>query len=214
MLDVVLRQEGVEDWVRNVLSVQSHGKFHYPNKPAHEIWVCTGLVLVSRGTVTFDKEDSANVQALFNADIGALTTGVPNGFSGGEVSGGKGSDNETHVGYTQVAERVWAAQWQQLEVTLGPKMKDNQPKGLIYTLKQIETREPGFRIFEQGEMSEREHFDTAEVVGIIAAASIGNEADDKTSNEMEFDERPYAAATRDLDRTSFTENLKTVQMLW
>jgi hypothetical protein len=215
--DVVLKQEGVEKWIRDTLSIQATGKLiqgKFAWKPPR-IWVCTGLQLIKHGKVKYSTVNSHSGGGGINLDAGLITTGIPTGQSAAEFHGHL--ENSTHVDndYDYDDERVWAAQWMEIGVVFRSKGPNDKEKPMVVDLKQIEHLEHGVRTPEQTPEtainSNGANIETrpevAEIVGLKLPLDNSNIIDESNQEEevpydldsIVFDSRPYTEAMDGID---------------
>jgi hypothetical protein len=214
--DIVIKQDGVQEWVRNNLSIQAKGilqKGKSAWKPP-KIWVCTGIQLIKQGKVKFHTSKTNSYGAGFDVDPGLIAAGVPTGQSVAEIHVGISSTNHGSSNYHHADERVWAAQWFQLDVSFRRRVPGDDEKQMVVKLKPAEDLEHGFRKFESGSSEsssaavDAELIEVAEIIGLRAPQDAGVTDQDKDSNTQdsqgtdkppEFDERPYAEAMEGID---------------
>jgi len=215
---VVLRQDGVQDWIRDPLSAQSKGKLQKGKSVSYlpKIWLCTGVQLISGGRVHYHSGDATSVGGGLEVDPGLVTTGVPTGQSVAELQGHVSRQHHSENHYRHRDERVWAAQWFQLDVKFRPRRSEDEEKDMIFKLKPVEDLKHGVRKFDSpGPDGTREYAegdappDIAEIVGLVMP---GGDAS-RDGEAPQIDERPYADATRGIDWELYREYEKYLESL-
>jgi hypothetical protein len=110
----VFTQPGCQEWLQKQLSI---GKAM--NK-APKIWVCTGVQLIADAKVKSGSVGSRSNGGGLALDTGILAGGAPTGTSAANIDAKLAHSNGTTSSYGHADERVWAAQWFQLEVVSLP----------------------------------------------------------------------------------------------
>ncbi len=217
--NVVLKEEGVKDWVRKQLLIQSKGRLQRGRSAwyAPRLWVCTGVQLISDGGVRFHTSSSTSFGAGVELDPGLLATGIPTGQSIAELHGGVAFSKSTENAYHHDDERVWAAQWYQVEVKFGARGADEDEKPMSFRLKPAEDLKHGVRKFAEpgdgngGSTADGdEPVDVAEIVGLADPEGVPVASQSPTlatshaqaatqAVTVVFDETPYAAAMKGID---------------
>jgi len=125
----VIKQPGAQEWIRNQASILFSGWFGN-NFKAPEIWMVTGVQLVTRGNVHVGSSKSISGTLGASGDPGAAL-GIPPGLTkvGSEARHGHGSEANSGYGYS--GERVWAAQFMKVKIEYGTK-EDKTLKSLTH----------------------------------------------------------------------------------
>jgi hypothetical protein len=116
--DAVIKQEGVQEWLRTQASVSWKSKFGHYKWKAPEIWMCTGIQLVTHGNVRTGASHSAGVYAGAGGDFGPAV-GLPPGVVDIHAKGERGHMEEAKNGYGYDDERIWAAQFMEVNLEYG-----------------------------------------------------------------------------------------------
>jgi hypothetical protein len=116
--DAVINQEGVQEWLRTQASVSWKAKFGHYRWKAPEIWMCTGIQLVTHGNVRTGASNSASVHAGAGGDFGPAV-GLPPGVVDIHAEGARGHLEEANNGYGYDDERIWAAQFMEVNLEYG-----------------------------------------------------------------------------------------------
>jgi len=218
--EVVLQQDGVRDWIRDPLSAQSKGKLQKGKSVSFlpKIWLCTGVQLISGGRVHYHSGDADTHGGGLEIDPG-LAVGVPTGQTVGELQVHRTRQHQSENHYRHRDERVWAAQWFQLDVKFRPRRSDDEEKEMIFKLKPVEDLKHGVRKFDSpGPDGTREHTEDdpspeiAEIVGLVMPGARRGAAGSRGA-APEIDERPYAEATRNIDWDLYREYEKYLESL-
>lgn len=113
-----MAQEGCGEWIRTQASISYKGKFGYNKWKAPEVWMVTGLQLVSGG----DVYAAGSRDKKFEGGVGAdpsLAAGLPPGTLKVKAEAGQARGEEANTGYGYEDERVWAAQFMEIELEYG-----------------------------------------------------------------------------------------------
>lgn len=116
--DEVITQDGIQEWIRTQASIAFKGFFGKNKFKAPEIWMVTGVQLVTEGDVFVGSSRSISNTLGASGDPG-ISFGAPPGMTaiGGEMSYAQGS--EANNGYGYEGERVWAAQFMEVKIVYG-----------------------------------------------------------------------------------------------
>ena len=221
--EAVYSQEGVREWIRDKLTIIVNGRLIAWKPP--RIWVCTGLQLITRGAVRCGASNGHSVGVGANVDAGLVTTGIPTGQSLVNVDGETASNGQVENDYDYRGERVWAAQWFQLDVDFRHRGPGDEERPMVVTLKEVEDLKHGVRKFQQystaqDEADNSEWVDVAEIVGLRAPDVKVKEQLDQSeadrpgeNSDLEFDERPYADAMHGIDWTMYEKYCKYLETL-
>jgi hypothetical protein len=225
--EAVYSQEGVREWIRNKLTIAANGRLKKGGigwKPP-QIWVCTGVQLINRGAVRYGVSSGYSIGGGVNVDAGLVTMGIPSGQSLVNVDVGKASNSQVENSYDYKDERVWAAQWFQLDVKFRQRGPGDEEKPMVVTLKEVEDLKHGVRKFQQystaqDEVDGDEWVDVAEIIGLHSPDVKEKEQLDQSEadrlgekSDLEFDERPYADAMDGIDWTMYEKYCKYLETL-
>merc|ERR1711881_355172 len=114
----VMSQEGCDEWIRTQASISYKGKFGLHKWKAPEIWMVTGLQLVAGG----DVYAAGSRDKKFEAGVGAdpsVAAGLPPGTLKVKAEASQSHGQEANTGYGYEDERVWAAQFMEIELEYG-----------------------------------------------------------------------------------------------
>jgi hypothetical protein len=122
----VLTQPDAKDWIKKQASILFKSFWGNYKFRAPEIWMCTGVQLVTGGDVHVGASRSVNETVAAKADVGAAAGSPPKiGEVGVEVTHGHSGRNNNDYGHED--ERVWAAQFMQVKIEYGDQ-GDKNPK--------------------------------------------------------------------------------------
>jgi len=215
--DVVMRQPGVGEWIRDPLSAQSKGRLQKGKSIAYlpKIWLCTGVQLISGGRVHYHTGNANHVGGGIEVDPGMVTTGIPTGQTVAELNGHVSHQHDADNRYRHTDERVWAAQWFQIDVKFRPRRSEDEEKEMVFKLKPVEDLKHGVRKFEspddfetRGQTEEDMPPDIAEIVGLVMPEVSTND-----TATVDIDERPYADATRNINWELYREYERYLESL-
>lgn len=102
----VITQEGCDEWIRTQASISHKGKFGLHKWKAPEVWMVTGLQLVSGG----DVYAAGSKDKRFEGGVGAdpsVAAGLPPGTLKVKAEASHSSGQEANTGYGYEDERVW-----------------------------------------------------------------------------------------------------------
>lgn len=116
--DEVIKQEGVQEWIRTHASISYKGLFGHHKWKAPEIWMVTGVQLVTGGDVQAGTKASTHGGAGAGGDAG-LAFGAPPGVAAVSAEASHGHSEEATNGYGYDDERVWAAQFMEVTIEYG-----------------------------------------------------------------------------------------------
>jgi hypothetical protein len=206
----VMAQKGCDEWIRTQASISYKGRFGYNKWKAPEIWMCTGLQMVTGG----DVYAAGAREKKFEAGVGAdpsLAAGLPPGTLKVKAEAGQHSEQEASTGYGYEDERVWAAQFMEIEFEYGDdndpalqkiqRSKDMLPKTIAdFRLKDIaDLQDKGIRGLKTQKESVPAPKRRARIV-VEEEAEIPEE-----DGEIVMDEIPYVEALKDVSWANYNE---------
>jgi hypothetical protein len=210
-----MKQEGVEEWLRTQASISFRGHFGYHKWKVPEIWLVTGLQLVTGGRMKTVASKSAHGGIGGGVDAGALAGGPPGVVTvAAEASIDHTNQAANSSGYND--ERVWAAQFMEVVIEYGDqedtKLTSDEhkifPKTIAtFKLKDIaDLKARGIRASQEqrGQTISK----PPQPIGRIMMretedAATGDDAED--SDGIELDDKPYVEALRDTDWGMYDE---------
>lgn len=208
--DEVIAQEGAQEWIRTQASISFKAKFGRPKFKAPEIWMVTGVQLVTEGNVKVGSSKSISTTVGGSGDPGAAF-GAPPGTTaiGAEVSHGR--ESEANTGYSHKDERVWAAQFMEIKIDFGTeadkdlKSKENKPLPAAISTFKLEDiadlKARGIRATQQqrADANGQPFQKSPELVGRIVIGNANDEDDDSSdSGDIQIGEDSYVGGL-DLD---------------
>lgn len=216
-LGEVMKQEGVERWIRKHASIahkSTNGKHKWK---APELWVVTGIQYVTGGEFHFQGSASSKMGASAGGDLGAALGAASGAFrTKAEASRERSEGAQYDFGHSE--ERVWAAQFMPVKIEFGLQPEDPQlrngnerhPKAIIQIqLDDIQDLTPrGFRAGqEEGQGSGTT---TTELIGRIVADPPVISEDDGGSDEegLVIDDTPYVTSMQNANWDMYKEYCK------
>merc|ERR1711939_318467 len=190
----VMSQEGCDEWIRTQASISYKGKFGLHKWKAPEIWMVTGLQLVAGG----DVYAAGSRDKKFEAGVGAdpsVAAGLPPGTLKVKAEASQSHGQEANTGYGYEDERVWAAQFMEIELEYGDdedielqkreRSKDLLPKAIAdFRLKDIAD------LGAKGIRGMRTETSPTRPVKRRARILADEDADLSDDNAIQLDERP------------------------
>jgi hypothetical protein len=152
--EAVIKQDNVQEWLRKQASVSWKSKFGHYKWKAPEIWMCTGIQLVTRGTVQTGASNSSSIHASAGADIG-LVAGLTPGVAAVKVEGNHGHGEEAMNGYAYDDERIWAAQFMEISIEYGEGEADKELSATLEDHKVVPKTIATFRLKEVADLKVR-----------------------------------------------------------
>ncbi|OCL13544.1 hypothetical protein AOQ84DRAFT_436266 [Glonium stellatum] len=218
--DEVFTQLGVEDWIREQLSIKFTARWKNGSWKAPDIWLVTGIQLITGGTVLVgsSKNSSQSVGAKIDAGI---MQGMPTGQDLVSVQGSHKTAAGTTTQYGHQDERVWAAQFMQLIVEFRKSNEKGAPDSMIVSLKEIEdlgedkVRDDESPNRQSGEAQDGSDINNtgehvAEIVGV--GSETASEEEKAKSTDFEVSDRSYEEAMEGIDWVKYDEHSKYLNM--
>jgi len=213
--DEVLTQDDVQEWIRTQASISFKGHFGMHKFKAPEIWMVTGVQLVTGGDVQVGSSRSTGGSIGAHADLG-VAFGAPPGLGSVGVKASHGHDSEANTGYGFKDERVWAAQFMEVKIEYGDeedkavKTKENKLVPAAISTFQLEDiadlKARGIRA------TQRERAEEPKLIGRIVLEDVDDDDDDDDdatdtaeSDDMHLSDHPYAEALKDTDWDMYDE---------
>ncbi|KAL2063778.1 hypothetical protein VTL71DRAFT_5583 [Oculimacula yallundae] len=216
--DEVMVQEDVQEWLRTQASIAFKGIFGMHRFKAPEIWMCTGVQLVTDGLVHVGSSRSMNGTVGASGDVG-LAFGAPPGVAaiGAEAHHGRSSAANNTYGYG--GERVWAAQFMEVKIEYGSKedkkirSKDNGFVPATITTFQLEDiadlRARGIRASQnlRAEANGQKYVKPPKPVARVMTSGEEQEEEnsDGDDDEIHFSDHPYMEVLQDTDWEMYDE---------
>ncbi|KAF4628822.1 hypothetical protein G7Y89_g9326 [Cudoniella acicularis] len=213
----VLAQEGVQEWIRTQASISFKGHFGMHKFKAPEIWMVTGVQLITGGDVRVGSSRAIFAGAGASVDAGAAF-GAPPGVAsvGAEVS--NGHSNEANHGYEYDDERVWAAQFMELKIEYGSEEdkkfteKDRIVPSTISTIQLEDIADLKARGIRTG-LKRREENNQASLKSpkLVARIVVGEESEDdedatsEDSDGIQLGDNYYVEMMKDTDWEMYDE---------
>jgi hypothetical protein len=208
----VMTQADCEEWIRTQASISIKGKFGHHKWKTPEIWMVTGLQMVTGGDVYAAGSREKKVEGGVGGDP-SLAAGLPPGTLKIKAEASHERSEETSNGFGFEDERVWAAQFMEIDIEFGDdedvalqkreKSKDMLPKTIAdFRLKDIaDLKSRGIR----GLRNENEVKLPAPRARILADEEL--ELPENRSS-VEFDEMPYVEALKNTSWDDYNECLR------
>ncbi|KAH7336624.1 hypothetical protein BKA65DRAFT_553262 [Rhexocercosporidium sp. MPI-PUGE-AT-0058] len=213
--DEVMAQEGVQEWVRTQASISFKGHFGMHKFKAPEIWMVTGIQLITGGDVHVGSSRSVSGTVGASADVGAALGGPPRVAAiGAEASHGHNSEANNAYGYDD--ERVWAAQFMEVKIEYGTeadkaiKSKDNTLVPATITTFQLEDiadlRARGIRASQNLRAQANGQTYTKPPKPIARVVITGEDEEDDSDDEgIKLSDHPYTQALKNTDWEMYNE---------
>lgn len=212
----VMKQEGCDEWIRTQASISFKGKFGHHKWKAPAIYMVTGVQLVKGGDVFASGSRNTGGSVGIGGDP-SLAAGLPPGTLKVKVEGGQQRSTEANNGYGYEDERVWAAQFMEVDIEYGDdedvalgkqEKKESLPKVIdSFRLKDIaDLKARGIRGFRSDEPVVKPPKPIARVV----CADLEEESPEDTEG-VRFDEMPYVEALKDTSWTDYDDHLRYLE---
>ncbi|CZT52392.1 uncharacterized protein RSE6_13725 [Rhynchosporium secalis] len=216
--DEVMIQEGVQEWLRTQASISFKGHFGMHRFKAPEIWMVTGVQLVTDGIVHVGSSRSVSGTVGASGDVGA-SFGAPPGVAaiGAEAHHGQSSASNSSYGYG--GERVWAAQFMEVKIEYGSeedktiKSKDNGFLPATITTFQLEDiadlsargirASQNLRAEANGHKCVKPPKPIARIV--VCAENVDEEDEEEDGDAVQFSDHLYTEALKATDWDMYSE---------
>ncbi|KAG4433272.1 hypothetical protein IFR05_011242 [Cadophora sp. M221] len=212
--DEVMAQKGVREWVRTQASISFRGHFGMHKFKAPEVWMVTGIQLVTGGDVRVGSSRSVNGTVGASGDVG-VAFGAPPGMAavGAEISHGHNSEANNAYGYDD--ERVWAAQFMEVKIEYGTDadkaIKSNDNSIVPATIKTLQLEDiadlriRGIRA-SQNLRAQANGQTYVKPPKLIARVVIGEDEDEGSEDEgIQLSDNPYTEALKNTDWEMYNE---------
>jgi len=214
--DEVMAQEGVQEWIRTQASISFKGHFGMHKFKAPEIWMVTGIQLITGGDVHVGSSRSVSGTVGASADVGPAF-GAPPGLAsiGAEASHGHNSEANNAYGYDD--ERVWAAQFMEVKIEYGSaedktlKTKDNSLVPATITTFQLEDiadlRARGIRASPnlRAQANGQTYVKPPKPVARVVVSGEDEEESDSEDDEIQLGDQPYIKMLKNTDWEMYNE---------
>jgi len=230
--DEVITQDGAQEWIRTQASISFKAHFGLPRFKAPEIWMVTGVQLITGGNVQVGSSRSISSTIGAAGDPG-VAFGTPPGTTAIRAEVSHGNDSEANTGYSHKDERVWAAQFMEVKIDYGAeedkalKTKENKPMPAAisnFNLEDIaDLKARGIRATQQqrADANGQPYVKPPELVGRIVVDGVDdedeNEDDASTdSDDIQLSEDSYleGLSLKDDDWEMYNECSKYLQDEW
>jgi hypothetical protein len=215
-MESVMKQPKIEKWVRTQASISRRINISHWHKEfkAPEIWMLTGVQLVTDGELTTEASRNTKFAAGAGGDVGPAVN-LPPGVAAVNAEAGHEDSAQAggHFGYQ--GERVWAAQFMRVTFEFG-KIPDEEegshPKTILkFNLEDVpDLQARGLR----GSHEERMQVDgrpRTPPPSLDARVTV-NESEDEQSDEYEnaitIDDTPYVEAIGNTDWKAYNACLR------
>ncbi|KAL5384340.1 hypothetical protein DPSP01_005487 [Paraphaeosphaeria sporulosa] len=201
-LEEVLKQTGVDEWLRMHATPKYKSRYSASTWTAPELWLVTGLQYVTGGEYHFEDNAAKELLAHGGLDVGAAAGG-PAGVAKLKAEARHERANGAQNGGVQEDECVWAAQFMPVMIEFGPQAPDAKltkrgwfPK-TIKTIYLEDVKDLEFQGVRAGDKPVGE--ETPELVARITTAAeardhdASEEKDSESEGSEEFviDDGPY-----------------------
>jgi hypothetical protein len=208
----VMTQEGCSEWIRTQASISYKGRFGLHKWKSPTIWMVTGVQLVTGGDVYFAGSRDKKFEASVGVDP-SLAAGLPPGTLKVKAAAGVARGEEANNGYGYEDERVWAAQFMEIELEFGDdedlalqkreNSKDLLPKTIaVFKLKDIAD------LGAKGIRGMRTEVDAKRPRPPRRQARVIADEDEETVDDaasIQLDAVPYVDALKDTSWTDYNE---------
>ena len=204
-----MAQEGCDEWIRTQASISYKGKFGYNKWKAPEVWMCTGLQMVTGGDVYAAGMRDKRFDGAIGVDP-SLAAGLPPGTLKvkAEVGHAQGEEAKTTFGFED--ERVWAAQFMEIDLEYGDdndpalqkreRAKDLLPKTIAdFRLRDIAD------LGAKGVRGVRTNVDAVRPPKRRARILVDEDAETSEDDGIQLDEIPYAEALHGTSWADYNE---------
>jgi hypothetical protein len=213
--DEVITQEGAQEWIRAQASISFKGHFGYNRFEAPEIWMVTGVQLVTGGDVQVGSSRSVNGKFGAGADIGAAF-GAPPGVAAVAAEAGHEHGSEANNTYGYDDERVWAAQFMKVKIEYG----DEEDKTLKLKEKAVPATIATFQLEDIADLKARGIRGSPEQraqangqatvkppkpIARIIVDEDGEDASSEDSDSIHLDDQPYVEDLKNTDWEMYNE---------
>jgi hypothetical protein len=199
----VITQEGAEEWIRTQASISFKARFGLPRFKAPEVWMVTGVQLITGGNVQVGSSRSISGTVGGSGDPGAAF-GAPPGTTAIGAEASHGHDSEANTGYSHKDERVWAAQFMEIKFDFGTEadkeLKSKERKPLPATISTFrlediaDLKARGIRATQQqrADANGQPFEKTPDLVGRIVTNSVDDEDDNSSDcGDIQISENSY-----------------------
>ncbi|KAF2749761.1 hypothetical protein M011DRAFT_465427 [Sporormia fimetaria CBS 119925] len=215
-LEEVMRQEGIEKWIRKHASITHRSKFGRNRWRAPEIWMVTGVQHVTGGDIHFEGTSESHMSSETNVDAGAAA-GLPPGMA--KVGAGMSRDatNGAKTDFAHSEERIWAAQFMQVTIEFGPQTDEELSAGtdkpLPRTIRQFRLEDvPDLKARGIRASQERGQSPPGPIPKLIGRVTVSQRQregdDDPEATDPEgivIDDAPYVASVQSTDWESYED---------
>jgi hypothetical protein len=122
-LEEVLKQDGVDQWIRAHATLKHKSKYGNHAWTAPELWLVTGVQYLTGGEYHFEDNATNELSAHGGADVGAAAGG-PAGVAKLQAEVRHEKQNGAQNGFGHEDERVWAAQFMTVKIDIGAQAAD------------------------------------------------------------------------------------------
>jgi hypothetical protein len=206
--DEVITQTRVQEWIRTQASIAFKGHFGMHKFKAPEIWMVTGVQLVTAGDVQVGSSRSVGASISAHVDPG-LAFGAPPGLASVGVHASHNHGSEANHGYGYEDERVWAAQFMEVKIEYGDeedktvKAKENKlvPATIsTFRLEDIaDLKARGIRA------TQRQRVEVPKLIGRIVVEDVDDDDADAESDDLHLSDQPYVEVLKDTDWDMYDE---------
>jgi len=218
--DEVIKQSGVQEWIRTQASISFKGRFGTHKFKAPDIWMVTGIQFITGGTVQVGSSRSVNGTIGASGDVG-VAFGAPPGLAkvGAEVSHSHSSEANQDYGYDD--ERVWAAQFMPVKIEYGTEVDktlktiENKPAPATISSFHLEDiadlKSRGIRATQKqrADATGQAFVKPPKLVGRVVVDSVDDKdyGDDASedSDDIQLNDQPYVDALKGTDWDMYDE---------
>lgn len=212
----VIAQEGVQEWIRTQASISFKGHFGMHKFKAPQIWMVTGIQLITGGDVQVGSSRHVGGKLGASGDAGAAF-GAPPGMASIGAEAGHGRGSEANNGYSYDDERVWAAQFMEVKIEYGAEedealTKEHKLVPATISTFQLEDiadlKARGIRT-NQKQRADSNGQTTVKIPKLVGRLVVGNEDDEDSisedSDDVQISDHPYIENLKDTDWDMYDE---------
>ncbi|KAF2417677.1 hypothetical protein EJ08DRAFT_684027 [Tothia fuscella] len=211
--DEVIKQNEVQEWIRTHASICFKGKFGHHKWKCPEIWMCTGVQLVTGGDVQTGNSKGSKIGGGAGGDPGPLV-GAPPGVLKVGVEGSHENSETIGTDFGYDDERVWAAQFMEISIEYGneedPALTEKEKRSLPRTilnlnLQQIE--DLAARGIRSGVKEDQKASTTPCLVGRVTVKETLDDDDEgeEACPDLVVSDIPYVMAAHDVHWDMYKE---------
>jgi hypothetical protein len=202
----VMKQKGIDKWIRTQASISRSN--HHRRIKVPEIWMVTGVQLVTNGEVHTGSSRRVNGGVRAGADPGPLL-GLAPGTAALRLDAGKENNAVVNNHFGHDGERVWAAQFMQVTFEFGNALDladESHPLTIAsYDLEDIPD------LNDRGLREDRPASPAPPLIGRITVTKEVESTTGEEFNDIKIDDQPYIKEFVGTNWPSYNECLKFLE---